>query len=326
MTIPQNTCTSYSFPNFASENSTLGSSKVLPLVNGAYDFDLIYGTYNASSPSYQSYILSVTGTQHVSGDWQSGYNISYTGNKFLNVTVQYTKPDTYVVSHLAVYNVLDRNSTKSFTPEQQQIIGAAMANSTVQGLMTGPPYYVTAVYPYLGGPLNGTTAVQLLQVNGIRELNINVNTTNMQVVFANAVNNVDGECFYPSGYCLTDPWGVNVDAGLVLPPFYVSVSYPGQWSLKILGSDNATGVSAPFLYNQTFTGEGNMTITVPWFSDTGGTTLFASAQKTDGGTATLSVTVNWLSGWPGDIGDPTTATAGPTASTATVYDYQVEAS
>jgi len=297
---------------------------VLPYIQDAYHWDVIYYNYNESNPSRQSFVLNVTGTQAVTGNWTNNYDVSYSGNKLLNVTLQYTKPHSYVVTHLAVYDTPDRNDALLFTPAQRQSIRTTLSNSTVRGMMTGPPYFVSLVYPYGGGPLNGTTIVNIRQVNGIREINAAVNSANTAVVFAMVGNDVSSEC-YANGYCISDPWGANSNAGNVLPPFIVTIAYPGSWSLKILGSDNATGPSAPFEYNKTFTGTGNMTINVPWFSDTGAQTLFASAQKTDGGTATLKLTVNWLSGWPGGTGDPTVETASGVVTTATVFDYQVGA-
>ena len=324
MTIPRNTCTSYSFSSFANANSTVGSDQVLPYVQGAYRYDLMYYGINDSNLSHQSFVLNITGSQQVTGGWGGGYSIRYTGNKLLNVSFEYAKPSHYVVTHVSVYDIPDRNYSKSYTPQQQQVVAAALQNDTVAGLMEGSSYYVKVVYPHGSFRQNPTNQVQFQQVDGSRAVDVDVYNATAAVAYYQVGNNVDVECFNPDGHCLTDPWGVNPDAGSVMPPLYVTVAYPGQWSLRILGSGNATGVSAPFAYNQTFTGTGNTTITVPWFSNTGAVTLFASAQKVDGGTATLQLTVNWIPpGIPGDPGDPTTTTAGLGVSTATVYDYQV---
>ncbi|MGH9917483.1 MAG: hypothetical protein ACRD6W_01220 [Nitrososphaerales archaeon] len=202
-------------------------------------------------------------------------------------------------------------------------IKVALSNDSVRALMVGPPYYVDVVFPSRGG-LNESNVIQMFQVNGLREINAQNNAADTAVISAGTANRVDVECFASPNACLTVPWGVNPDDGSSLAPFSIEVTYSGTWSLTVIGSDNPYQVSPPLAYNMTFTGTGTMTIYVPWFSDTGAASLTATAKKTDGGSATLSLTVNW-DVTASNPGDPTSRSTPPGVNTATVSNYTVEA-
>ena len=61
-------------------------------------------------------------------------------------------------------------------------------------------------------------------------------------------------------------------------------------------------------------------ITVPWFSNNGEASITATAQKTDGGSATLSLTVNRIT-YLDDAGNPTTkSTTGSQSSVSVNYE------
>jgi hypothetical protein len=186
--VPDNACNTYSFPGVA-YNSTLGSPQVQPLIRNAYLTELLYYKYNESSPIHQCAILNITGSQVVSGNWTGGYHVSYLNNKLLNITIEfgeYMQPPRYVVTHVSVYGLSDRKYLVSFTPQQKQVIQVALADSTVRSLMADHTYYVGTVYPYRGGPLNGTQAVQLFEVNGAIGINVNVSSDLSSVVAASA--------------------------------------------------------------------------------------------------------------------------------------------
>jgi len=186
--VPGNACNSYSFP-YVAYNSTLGSPQVQPLIKNAYLTELLYYKYNESSPVHQCAILNITGSQEVSGDWTGGYHVSYLNNKLLNITIEfgkYMQPPRYVVTHVSVYGLSDRKYLVSFTPQQKQVIQVALADNTVRSLMANHAYYVRIVYPYGGGPLSGTQAVQLYEVNGAIEINVNVSGDLSSVVAASA--------------------------------------------------------------------------------------------------------------------------------------------
>jgi hypothetical protein len=185
--VPGNACDTYSFP--AGYDSTLGSPQVQPLIRNTYLTELLYYKYNESSPIHQCAILNITGSQVVSGDWTGGYHVSYLSNKLLNITIEFDKymqPPRYVVTHVSVYGLSDRKYLVSFTPQQKQVIRVALANNTVNSLMADHTYYVRIVYPYGGGPLTGTQAVQLFEVNGAIEINVNVSSDLSSVVAASA--------------------------------------------------------------------------------------------------------------------------------------------
>jgi hypothetical protein len=188
--VPGNACNSYSFPaGTLAFNSTLGSPQVQPLIRNDYLTELLYYKYNESSPIQQCAIFNITGSQEVSGDWTGGYHVSYMNNKLLNVTIEfgkYMQPPRYVVTHVSVYGLSDRKYLVSFTPQQKQVIQVALANNTVRSLMANHTYYVRIVYPYGGGPLTGTQAVQLFEVNGPIEINVNVSSDLSSVVAASA--------------------------------------------------------------------------------------------------------------------------------------------
>jgi hypothetical protein len=177
MTLKLRSDLSYSLPANFLENSTL-TSQVL----SAYYHSLLYLNYNDSDLSSQSAVFNVTGRQIVTGNWTGQYHVDYVRNELVNISTSFTKPSTYVVTHASVYDLPDRNYNVSFTPQQRQIIGIALSNSTVKGLTAAYPFYVKLVYPYNGGPLTGTEAVQLYQVDGPRVINIWVDSTTSPVV------------------------------------------------------------------------------------------------------------------------------------------------
>jgi len=298
MTYTVPSCTSYSFPGPTAQIEVLNSSQVFPFVKGAYYFDVAFvkGDYTSKT----DFILNVTGRLLVTGNWSTGYNVSFVGNELLNITVQKTQQSSHVVTSVLVNHLPDRNSSLTFTQQQKAIIQVALSNSTVTGFMTDPPYYVALVYPEGGGPLNGTNVVELLQVNGIRAIAAWVNEGTTAVVSANDGSRASVECD-GNGLCVTDPWGVKPDAGVSMPPFVLMIAYPGSWSASVTAYNNAVPSSKYLLYTKTFTGVGNENITIPWQSDLNGMTVTATLQKSDGGSATLTGTMNWTGGEDPDI-------------------------
>jgi hypothetical protein len=281
-------CTSYTFPGPEAQIAVLNTSQVLPYVDGAYWYGVAFVKGNFASTA--DVILNVTGKLEVAGNWTTGYGLSFVGNKLLNITVQ--KESTLVVSNLLVDNLSDRHTSIKFNQQQQKIIQVALSNSTVQGLMTDPPYYVDVVFPEPGG-LNTTNSVQLLQVNGLREINVRVNDQVTAVVSAAAVGRGEVDCS-ASGVCVTVPWNVKPDAGVALPPFLLTIEYSGQWTANVTAYNNSTPSPKFLLYTKTFAGTGDGNITIPWQSVVDGMTVTATVQKSDAGTSTLTATINWM--------------------------------
>lgn len=143
--------------------------------------------------------------------------------------------------------------------------------------------------------LNTTNSVQLLQVHGIREINVRVNAATTAVVSASAGGRASVYCD-SNGICVTDPWNVQPDAGVTLPPFLLTVEYPGQWLAKVTAYNNSTPSPKFLLYTKTFTGTGDKNITIPWQSVVNGMAVIATVQKSDGGSSTLTATMDWTGG------------------------------
>jgi hypothetical protein len=300
ITIVRNPCVSYGFPNGESENLTLTNPQVFPFIKTAYSYGLTYVKYIGNDRSIMDFVLNVTGTQTVKGNWSTAYSISYTGNKMMNVTLQSQTGGVYKLLDVVVVNLPDRNYAKAFTLEQRQIIRTALSNSTVEGLMVDPPYYVREVTPFSNGTGLGFGEffVWLFQVNGIREVGTYVTGNITGVVSAYSDNRVSTECFAANS-CFVDPWGVDPNAGIAREPFYVYLNYDGQWTanVSIYNSGQPYGKQ---VFNHTFSGDGNDTLMIPFQDVVGSQTILVTAQKLDDGTRVLSVRINWGPGvYPG---------------------------
>jgi len=309
-------CTSYTFPGSATQISVLNSSLVFPLVNGAYFYNVSYVSGGFSSTAPTHIILNVTGTQDVTGNWTTGYHISYSNNKLLNITVQ-KGTSAWVVTDVIINDMPNRSNYLTFDPQQQENIQAAFSNDTVQALMSGSQYYVRIVYPHGGTAANPLEGVQLYQVNGIRAINIDLNST-LSVVDA-SLGTWAGVSCDSNGLCVTDPWDVKPDAGDAMPPFTLTIAYSGQWTANVTAYNSTSPNPKNLLYTKTFTGTGNESITLPWQSPIGGMYVKAIVQKSDGGNAILTATLKW-SGTDEDSGS-----TGPEDIPVTV-DYSVLAS
>jgi hypothetical protein len=282
-------CTSYTFPSSAAQIEVLNSSQVLPYVAKAYYYSVVY--LKGDFTSTTDVILDVTGAQVVTGNWTTGYTVSYVGNRLLNITVQRGEPSGHVVTGLLVNELPDMNSSLSFSEQQQRTIQVALSNSTVQTLMTDPPYYVNLVFPEPGGG-NQSNVIQMYQVNGQRVINVGLNAADTAVVSAGASTRDTVECD-SDGVCVTDPWDVQPLAGVSEPPFVLTVTYSGQWSANVTVY-NTSAISPRFLlYSKTFNGTGGGAVTIPWQSPMGGMYVTATVQKTDGGSGTLTATMSW---------------------------------
>jgi hypothetical protein len=290
ITIIKNPCVSYSFGSSERENLTLTNPQVFPILKTAYWYSVVYVKYNPNHKSIMDFVLNVTGTQIVNGNWSTAYSISYTGNKMVNVTMQPQTGGGYELLDVVVVSLPDRNYTNSFTLEQRQIIQTALSNSTVKGLMVGPPYYVREVTPFNNGSGFGQFFVWLFQVNGIREVGAFVTGNITGVVSAYSSNRVSVECFSDNS-CFVDPWGVDPNDGIAREPFYVYITYGGPWTanVSIYNSGQPYGKQ---VYNRTFNGDGNDTLMIPFQDVVGYQTILVTAQKLDDGTGVLALSIN----------------------------------
>ncbi len=198
-------CVSYGFPSAPLKNATLDSQQVLAFIKGAYEYHLVYFAFSKAYANVMYAILNVTGSQVVTGNWTTGYQVSYVGDKLLNVTVIQVIPSHYQVTHLSSYSLPDRNSTVTYTPQQRDAIQVALSDPKSKSLMVAAPYYVEFVGSSGNGTLVGTYFIQLYQVDGTGVVGAFVNPSTDSVVSTYSEQRISGEC-WPGGIVITDPW------------------------------------------------------------------------------------------------------------------------
>jgi hypothetical protein len=209
MTLNENSCTSYSFPSDSLEKATLGSTQVQAFIKSAYEYHLVYFGRQIGGPNVTHTVLNVTGTQVVTGNWTTGYRVSYLANALLNVTVQHPVPSTYDVTHLSVYPLPDRNESIAFTTQQMRAIQMAISDPKVKALMVRPPYFVQSAKLFSNGTINNAYFVQLYQVGGTGFVGAFVNQSFTAVVASYGGNRVSSQCL-ADGTVITDPWNASV--------------------------------------------------------------------------------------------------------------------
>jgi len=190
-------------------NVTMYSPAVQAYVKTAYSYS-IGVSIDPGNSNVASVILNVTGGQTVAGNWTTGYAVSYSGNRLLNVTVQLTPPSTYQVTNIGVTTLADHNEPLSFSPQQKQVIQVALSSSAVQNLMGQSPFYVDSVtsFPITNGTYAGDYFALLYQLDGPRIVGVFVNTSGTAVVDAYADTRIATMCFgSAANVCFTSPWG-----------------------------------------------------------------------------------------------------------------------
>jgi hypothetical protein len=180
---------SYSASNFTEAiDAYWASPQVLQYIGHAYSYSV--GNFSTSRNGTLTVVgTRVITTQTVVGNWTTGYTLSYTGIKELNVTVRFTPPSTYTVTTVGVSSLPDQNDAQviSFNSQQKQVIQVALSNSTVKHFTSQVSYYVESVsqIPFAQG--NSTNAgdyvVSLFQANGSRFMDVWVNQS-ITTVFA----------------------------------------------------------------------------------------------------------------------------------------------
>lgn len=156
------------------------SPEVLQYIGHAYSYSV--GNFSTSRNGTLTFVgTCVITTQTVVGNWTTGYAVSYTGIKELNVTVGFTPPSTYTVTSVGASSLPDQNDAQaiSFNSQQKQVIQVAVSNSTVKHFTSQVSYYIGSVsqIPFAQG--NSTNAgdyvVALFQANGSRFMDVWVN-------------------------------------------------------------------------------------------------------------------------------------------------------
>jgi hypothetical protein len=167
---------------------------VKPHITNAYYYLVMRD--GAASPGNGTQLFAdvyVVGAQTVTGNWTTGYTMTYTGRQIFNGTVQYTEPSTYNVTGIAVTSLANQSYQITFDATQEQAIGVALANSTVKADIGGMAYFVTFADPQVNGTLGHW--VQIRQVNGYRSLGVLVNsdlTEVSEVVASTSYPNIGG--------------------------------------------------------------------------------------------------------------------------------------
>ena len=160
---------------YSLSSAVYNSSQVKPHITGVYYYNTVdFAPPNDSNPYVEVYVV---GAQEVSGNWTTGYTVTYTGRQTFNATVQFTRPSTYNVTGVVVTNLADQSSQISFNATQRQAIQTALENSTVRADLTGMPYYIYHAFATPNPNGTGTVyVIQIAQVNGYKAIQIEENS------------------------------------------------------------------------------------------------------------------------------------------------------
>lgn len=198
-------CVSYGFPSALVKNATLDSQEVLPFIKTAYEYHLVYFALSRTNPDVMYAVLNVTGSQVVTGNYTSGYQVSYVGDKLLNVTVLQVVPSHFKITHISAYALPDRTGSVSYTVQEQQAISVALSDPGVRSLMVEPPYYVEFVGSSGNATVTTSYFIQLYQVDGTGIVGAFVSPSLHSVVRSYTQERLSAEC-WPDGIVITDPW------------------------------------------------------------------------------------------------------------------------
>jgi hypothetical protein len=210
-------CVAYGFPSPCVKNATLDSRQVLPFIKGAYEYHLVYFARSQTDHDVTYAVLNITGKQVVTGDWSSGYRVSYAGNLVLNVTVLHVASSTFWVVHVSAYALPERATSLTYAPRQVSAIEVALSDAKVRSLLSNSSYYVEFVGTPSGSTGAGNYVVQLYQVNGTRVVGAVVDPTLSFVSNSYTNERITAEC-QANGLVITDPWNAADFKGCPTPP------------------------------------------------------------------------------------------------------------
>ena len=206
LTFSVSPCVAYGFPSPFVRNATLDTRQVLPFIAAAYEYHLVYFAHSTANSNVMYAVLNVTGRQVVAGNYSAGYQVSYAGNKLLNVTFLKVASKHFDVTHVSSYSLPDRNESVAYSLLQGTAIRVALSDSNVTSLMGGQQYYAKFVGSTGNVTAVGNYLVQLYQVNGTGIVGAFVNLSLGSVVSSFYQERGAGEC-WPGGIVVTDPWG-----------------------------------------------------------------------------------------------------------------------
>jgi len=204
MTLEEGPCVSYGFPSGQVAYATLESAPTHDYIRTAYGYQLLYFGTSVNDPRVTYAVLNVTGSQEVAGNWTTGYEVSYTGNRLLNVTLLQLSSSSYEVIHFSDYPLPDRNQSVSYSPDEVQAIDVALSDPQITSYMSGLQYYAEHSAPIQNATVNGYY-VQFFQVDGPGTVGAFVNQGLTAVTSSHFQLRVSGQC-WPDGYFIADPW------------------------------------------------------------------------------------------------------------------------
>lgn len=198
----------------------LNSSVVQSFIGSAYSYDVVALGSSPSNPNLITVTVNVTGTQSVEGNWTTGYEVSYTGIRTLNATVQFAEPSSYTLQGVAVTVLPNVTQSITYDSNQQQVIRVALSNATgiIKGLMGTAAFYVASVtsVPIQNGTYAGDYFALINQVNSPNLVGVVVNGGMTAVVNAYTASRAETMCWTlgtPEGVpaptnqvCFTSPW------------------------------------------------------------------------------------------------------------------------
>lgn len=196
----------------------LESSVVQSYIGSAYSYNVGNVAPSPTNPNLLTVTVNVTGKQSVSGNWNTGYEVSYTGLRTLIAEVQFAAPSTYTLQDVAVTVLPSVNQSITYDTDQQQVIQVAFSNDTVKGLMGTAAFYAESVttVPIQNGTYAGDFFVFMYQVNGTRQIGVFVNGGMTAVLDSYTASRTETMCWTlgtPEGVpapanevCFSSPW------------------------------------------------------------------------------------------------------------------------
>jgi len=169
--------------------SSFNLAVVSQFTDNAYSYSPAEANVTITSNLTFAYVpILVISAQQVAGNWSTGYQISYTGIKLLNVTTtclaNCDDGGNYTAIKANITSLASRATSLSFGSMQQRAIEVALSNATVSDLAPFPTYYVESVTTNQS-PTNSSSSdirVSLYQADGTHILNVFINSNLTQAV------------------------------------------------------------------------------------------------------------------------------------------------
>jgi len=175
-------CLAIPFDEEMALGTFLNSSEVESYLRGAFAYNWEYASRDSCTSWLPPIVkVNVTGFQSVTGNWSTGYLVTYGNGTLLRGEVS----SSYEVVNFTAAKLPDLTQSISFAPQQQQVIALALSNSTVRSYLAGTDYFAASIYP--PAPSGNQTVsnryvLYFDQVNGGAVVGVFVNSGVTQVV------------------------------------------------------------------------------------------------------------------------------------------------